>query len=194
MKWQKEGVTVPLHGGLAWYFVLHHRQTFDRDVDGVVHWTEPVPGGAAVISCVWFWHIHNTQRLLVVQEGCALGREITAHFSPGDFRGGPGFKEEKREGKLWRWHSSRWPLEAFRTEIMEDSFTYSPSAIHSISSTCPLNTILELEGPDGMRKAGFLSSNGSSVVLQTQIHTHRLLPSLLHQSIPYWGYRHKPGP
>lgn len=46
-------------------------------------------------------------------------------------------------------------------------FTYSPSAIHSISSTCPLRTVLELEGPDGMRKFGFLSSAGSSMVART---------------------------
>lgn len=48
-------------------------------------------------------------------------------------------------------------------------FTYNPSAMHSISSTCPLNTILELEGPEGIRKFGFLSSAGSSIVT----HTHR---------------------
>lgn len=79
-------------------------------------------------------------------------------------------QRRKERGKQWWWHSSRWPLEVFRTEVMADSFTYSPSAIHSISSTCPLNTILELEGPDGMRKVGFLSSNGSSVVSYTQMH------------------------
>ena len=58
-------------------------------------------------------------------------------------------------------------LRLFRAEVMADSFTYSPSAMHSISNTCPLSTILELEGPDGMRKVGFLSSAGSSIV------THR---------------------
>ncbi len=80
-------------------------------------------------------------------------------------------REREREGrdKEWRWHSSRWALEQ---EVMADSFTYSPSAIHSISSTCPLNTILELEGPDGMRKVGFLSSAGSSTVTHTHTHTH----------------------
>lgn len=184
MKWQNKGVTVPFSGG--WYFALHHRQTFDRDMDGVVRWTESIPGGTAVFSCIWFRHVHNTQGLLVVQEGCAPGWEIPAHFGPGDFRGGPGLKKEKR----WWWYLSRWPLEAFRTEIM-DSFTYSPSAMHSISSTCPLNTILELEGPDGMRKVGFLSSSGSSVVPHTHkqkssasVHnTVRIQPGLSHPPI-----------
>lgn len=73
-------------------------------------------------------------------------------------------REGRDEYKERWWHSSRWALEGFRTEEMAESFTYSPSAIHSISSTCPLNTILELEGPDGMRKLGLLSSIGSSVV------------------------------
>lgn len=34
--------------------------------------------------------------------------------------------------------------------------------MHSISSTCPLSTTVELEGPDGMRNDGFLSSTGAS--------------------------------
>lgn len=155
------------NGWWWWCCALHHGRTFDRDVDGVVHRAEPIPGGAAVISCVWFGHVHDAQGLLVVQEGCALGWEIAAHFVPGDFRGGPGFKERDKD-KEWWWCLSRWALESFRA----DSFTYSPSAMHSISSTCPLNTILELEGPDGMRKAGFLSSAGSSIVTHKEKYYH----------------------
>lgn len=79
------------------YCALHHRHTFDHDVDGVVHRAQPVPGGAAVISCVWFGHVHNAKGPLVVQEGGALGWEIAAHFGPGDFGGGPGFKERARK-------------------------------------------------------------------------------------------------
>lgn len=90
MKRQREGAP---HGGLA----LHHRQTFDRDTDRVVCWTELIVGTAAVISRVLLWHVHNTERLLVVQEGCALGWENAALFGPGDFRGGPEFKQEKTE-------------------------------------------------------------------------------------------------
>lgn len=78
-------------------------------------------------------------------------------------------------------------------EVMADSFTYSPSAMHSISSTCPLNTILELEGPDGMRKVGFLSSAGSSTVTHTDSQ-RKLLPSLLHKSITEWRSRPEPSP
>jgi len=96
-------------------------------------------------------------------------------------------REETKQNKGWR-HLSRWALEAFRAEVMEDSFTYSPSAMHSNSSTCPLNTILELVGPDGMRKVGFLSSAGSSIVTHTQ---RELLPALLHASTT--GWRSRPG-
>ena len=39
------------------------------------------------------------QGLVVMQEGCAPGWEITAHFGPVDVRGGTGFnKREKGEG------------------------------------------------------------------------------------------------
>lgn len=185
MKRREEGVTVPPHGeanGLMGCCTFHHRHTFDRDVDGVVHGAELIPGGAAVIPSVWLWHVHNAKGPLVVQEGCALGWEIAAHFGPGDFRSGPGIKaRENGRDKEWLWHSSTWALEAFRTKEMADSFTYSASAIHSISSTCPLSTVLELEGPDGMRKDGFLSSAGSSTV--THRFTMKLLPTPLHKPI-----------
>ncbi len=63
----------------------------------------------------------------------------------------------------------RWALEPLKSKAKADSFTYSPSGMHSISSTCPLNTVLELVGPDGMRKDGFLTSAGSSTVTHTFI-------------------------
>lgn len=86
-------------------------------------------------------------------------------------------QREGRDKERW-WHSSRWALEqAFRTEEMANYFTYSPSAIHSISSTCPLSTVLELEGPDGVRNDGFLSSAGSSIVTDSE---RKLLSTLLH--------------
>lgn len=46
--------------------------------------------------------------------------------------------------------------------------TYSPSAMHSISSTCPLSTVIELEGPDGMKNDGLLSFAGSSADAHTR--------------------------
>lgn len=42
--------------------------------------------------------------------------------------------------------------------------------MHSISSLSPLNTILELDEPDGMRKVGLLSSTGASIFTHTQNH------------------------
>lgn len=62
--------------------------TFDLDLDGVVHSTQLVPGSAAIISSIRLGHVADAQRPLVVEEGGALGREVAAHFAPGDFWGG----------------------------------------------------------------------------------------------------------
>lgn len=72
-------------------------------------------------------------------------------------------KQWRNKKWWWRWHWSRWSLRALERDLIGHYFTHSPSAIHSISSTCPLNTILELEEPDGMRNVGRLSSIGSSM-------------------------------
>lgn len=45
--------------------------------------------------------------------------------------------------------------------------------MHSISSLSPLNTILELDEPDGMRKVGLLSSTGASIFTHT--HARRII-------------------
>lgn len=76
---------------------LHHAHTFDRDADGLVHRAQRIPGGAAVLSRVRLRHVHDPQRLVVVQERRALGRELAAHFGPRYLRGGPGLKQEERE-------------------------------------------------------------------------------------------------
>lgn len=56
MKRQKEGLTVSSARGEGaapmGRRALHYGRTFDRDVDGVVHRAQLVPGGAAVISRV----------------------------------------------------------------------------------------------------------------------------------------------
>lgn len=112
MEGARDGKEQPL-----WWDAVHFNRepTFDRDMDGVVHSAVGVPGRAAVISCIRFWDVHNTQSLVVVQEGCALGREITADFGPGDFRRGPGYKEREGEiDKKWPQYQSRWALEAFQ--------------------------------------------------------------------------------
>lgn len=44
--------------------------------------------------------------------------------------------------------------------------------MHSISSLSPLNTILELDEPDGMRKVGLLSSTGASIFTHTRTQNH----------------------
>lgn len=154
--------------GLMGHCWSHHTHTFDRDTNVLVNWAKLVPGSAAVFSCIRFRHVYYAQGLLVVQEGCARGWQVTTQFCPGDVRGGPGFRRRRRESQTLRVMKAleqvgTWWM-AFRTEEVAGLFTHSPSATHSISSTCPLNTILELEGPDGMRKVGFLSSTGSSVV------------------------------
>lgn len=76
--------------------------TFDTDADGVVHRAVPIPGRAPVFSRVRLGHVHDAQRLLVVQEEGALGGEVAAHFGPGDIRGGPGSKVEERGEKAER--------------------------------------------------------------------------------------------
>lgn len=131
-----------------------------------MHGAELIPGHAAVVSCVRLRHIHNAKGLLVVQERRPLGREIATDFGPGDFRSGSG--EGHDEGPSGGGDMSKERL---------NSFTYSPSAMHSISSTCPLNTVMELDGPDGMSNNGFLSSAGASRVTRSEI---KLLPNLQH--------------
>lgn len=68
-------------------------------------------------------------------------------------------------------------------EVMAGTLTHSPSAMHSISSMCPLNTVLRLEVPVGIRKVGLLSSTGASTVTHTQSKNRKELPSPLHQSL-----------
>lgn len=55
-------------------------------MDGVVHGAELIPGQAAVLPCIRLGHVQDAKCLLVVQERCALGREVAADFAPGDFR------------------------------------------------------------------------------------------------------------
>lgn len=154
---------------------FHRRQTFDHDVDVVVHWAQLILRRAAVISRIRLRHIHDSEGPLVVQEVCALCRELATLFGPGDIRGGPGYKgrqaeETKSNDDTRAGGHSR----ALRAEVMAaNSFTYSPSAMHSISSTWPLSTILELEGPDGTRRVGFLSSAGSSTVTHTHTQIYK---------------------
>lgn len=76
--------------------------TFDTDADVVVHRAVSIPGRAPVFSRVRLRHVHDAQRLLVVQEEGALGGEVAAHFGPGDVRGGPGSKVEERGEKAER--------------------------------------------------------------------------------------------
>lgn len=63
-------------------------------MDGVVCGAQLILGSAAVISSVGFGDVHNAQRLLVVQEGRASGREFAAHFEPGNLRRGSGGNSE----------------------------------------------------------------------------------------------------
>lgn len=93
-----------------------------------------------------------------MQERRPLGRQLAAHLGPGDLGGWPGFT--KREAR-----SRQVTTAAGRTAAPRP--TYSPSAMHSISSTCPLSTVLELESPDGMKNDGLLSLAGSSEVTHT---------------------------
>lgn len=71
---------------MAESFALDRWHTFDHDVDGLVHGAQLIPGHAAVLSRIRLRDVHNAEGLLVVQEGGPLGREIAAHFGPGDFR------------------------------------------------------------------------------------------------------------
>ena len=148
--------------------------------------------GAPCHACSWRCS-GNLPRPMPPRSRCAGSSGSTGRTcaGPGDRRSvwsrrllGWAWFQRGRERERWR-HSSRcrWALEAFSTVVMADSLTYSPSAIHSISSTWPLSTVWELEEPDGMRKVGFLSSTGSSVVRDW----HRnVLLSLLHLSITQW--------
>lgn len=58
-----------------------------------MHGAQLVLGRAAVIPSVRLGHVHDAERLLEVQERFPLGREVAAHFAPGNFRGWTGFKE-----------------------------------------------------------------------------------------------------
>lgn len=176
MRWRENDetggkyVAVAPHGEFMQWWAFHRRHTFDHDMDGVVHRTELIPGRTAVIPCIRRWHVHNTKSPLKVKEKRSLGWEIATHFGPGDFRGWPGTKDKARQRVLT-------PRAGLAQKKWWNPFTYSPSAMHSISSTCPLSTVLELEGPDGMRNVGFLLSAGSSIVIHR--FRNKLLPTLL---------------
>lgn len=58
-----------------------------------MHGAQLVLGRAAVIPSVRLEHVHDAERLLEVQERSPLGREVAAHFAPGNFGGWTGFKE-----------------------------------------------------------------------------------------------------
>lgn len=68
-------------------------ETFDSDVEGVVHRAKFVCRSAAVNSFLWIRHIVDLQSFVELQEGCAACWENTAIFGPWDLRGGT---KEKR--------------------------------------------------------------------------------------------------
>lgn len=132
-----------------------------------MHGAKLIPRQAAVLPCVRLRHVHNAKRLLVVQERRPLGREIAADFAPGDFRSwSGGGHDEATSGR-----ADVSSAVCFGTGQRLNCVSYSPSAMHSNSSTCPLNTVLELKGPDGMRNEGFLSSAGAPRVAHSEKNT-----------------------